>query len=91
MLGERGVALCVPVGGWLQPDLITTAPFTYLRFHAGGAAAGGFTEQELSGWARRIRALARSGKEVYAYFNNDREGHAVRDAARLRALLRLER
>ena len=91
MLGERGVALCVPVGGRLQPDLITTAPFTYLRFHAGGAAAGGFTEQELSGWARRIRALARSGKEVYAYFNNDREGHAVRDAARLRALLRLER
>jgi uncharacterized protein YecE (DUF72 family) len=88
LLAEHAVALCIPVGGRLQPDLVTTAPFTYLRFHAGAGPAGGFTDQELRTWAKRLRALARSGKGIYAYFNNDREGHAVRDAARLRALLR---
>jgi uncharacterized protein YecE (DUF72 family) len=91
MLGERGVALCIPVGGALKPDLVTTAPFTYLRFHSGGGTTGGFTEAELSSWAKRIRALVRLGKEIYAYFNNDRDGHAVRDAERLRAKLRLGR
>ena len=90
-LGRREVALCVPVGGRVQPDLVTTAPFTYLRMHAGTRPGGGFTDEQLRPWAARIRALARSGKDVYVYFNNDREGHAVRDAARLRELLRLAR
>ena len=90
-LGLRAVALCVPVGGRVQPDLVTTAGFTYLRMHAGEGPAGGFTDDELHRWAARVRALARSGKDVHVYFNNDREGHAVRDAARLRELLRLAR
>jgi uncharacterized protein YecE (DUF72 family) len=38
-----------------------------------------------------VRALRQTGKEVYVYFNNDREGHAVRDAERMRLLLPLER
>ena len=90
-LGRRGVALCVPVGGRVQPDLVTTAPFTYIRMHAGAAPAGGFTDEQLRQWAARVRALSKSGKEVYVYFNNDREGHAVRDALRLREVLGLAR
>lgn len=90
-LGRRGVALCVPVGGRVQPDLVTTAPFTYVRMHAGAAGGGRFGEEELRPWATRLRAVARSGKDVYVYFNNDRGGHAVRDAAVLLTLLRLER
>jgi len=90
-LGRRGVALCVPVGGRVQPDLVTTAPFTYIRMHAGTGPAGGFTDEQLRSWAARVRALARSGKNVHVYFNNDREGHAVRDALRLREMLRLAR
>jgi len=88
-LAARGMALCVPVGGRVQPDLVTTADFTYIRMHAGEEPGGGFGEDQLVLWAGRIRALARSGKDVYVYFNNDRGGHAPRDAARLRALLRL--
>jgi uncharacterized protein YecE (DUF72 family) len=90
-LGRRGVALCVPVGGRLQPDLVTTAPFSYIRMHAGAGPSGGFQEAQLRQWASRIRALGRAGKDVYVYFNNDWEGHAIRDAPRLRAFLRLER
>lgn len=89
-LASRGVALCVPVGGRVQPDLVTTAAFTYVRMHT-GAEAGRFGDEELAVWAGRVRALARSGKEVFVYFNNDREGHAPRDAARLRERLGLTR
>lgn len=90
-LAARGIALCVPVGGRIQPDLVTTAGFTYVRMHAGAQAGGRFDEAELARWAGRVRALARSGKDVYVYFNNDRDGHAPRDAERLRQLLGLRR
>jgi uncharacterized protein YecE (DUF72 family) len=90
-LGRKGVALCVPVGGRVQPDLVTTAGFTYLRMHVGGEPGGRFGDDQLALWAGRVRGLARSGKDVYAYFNNDRGGHAPRDARRLRELLRLAR
>jgi uncharacterized protein YecE (DUF72 family) len=85
-LGSRAVGFCIPVGGRVQPDLVTTAPFAYLRMHAGKGPGGGFTPQQLAGWARRIRALRRAGKACYVYFNNDRGGHAPRDAT---ALLRM--
>jgi uncharacterized protein YecE (DUF72 family) len=75
----------------VNPDLVTTAPFAYLRLHAGAAPGGGFTGRQLRAWAGRVRGLRRAGKEVYLYFNNDQEGHAVRDAARLRALLGVTR
>ena len=91
LLGRAGAALCIPVGGRVQPDLVTTAAFSYVRMHAGAGPGGGFTDDQLRAWAGRVRALRQAGKEVYVYFNNDREGHAVRDAARLRALLGIER
>jgi uncharacterized protein YecE (DUF72 family) len=91
LLGRRGVALCVPVGGKVQPDLVTTAPLAYIRMHAGAGPGGGFTDDQLRAWAGRVRGLTRAGKDVHIYFNNDWEGHAVRDAARLRTLLGVER
>jgi len=89
LLGRAGIALCIPVGGRVQPDLVTTAPFVYFRMHAGAAPGGGFTEEQLRAWAARVRALLRAGKETYVYFNNDREGHAVHDAKRLGSLLKV--
>ena len=87
LLAEAGVALCIPVGGRLEPDRITTASFTYIRMHRGQEPAGGFTAVELKSWAARVRALAASGKQVYIYFNNDWEGFAVRDAVTFERLL----
>jgi uncharacterized protein YecE (DUF72 family) len=87
LLAEAGVALCIPVGGRVEPDHITTAPFTYIRMHRGQEPAGGFTREELKSWAAQVRALATSGKEVYIYFNNDWEGFALRDAVTLETLV----
>ena len=86
-LTDHSVALCVPVGGAVEPDRVTTAPFTYIRMHRGREPAGGFTDDEIMTWAAQIRALRSAGKEVYVYFNNDWGGYAIRDAAKLRASL----
>jgi uncharacterized protein YecE (DUF72 family) len=91
LLMDHSVALCIPVGGGLYPDKVTTAPFTYFRMHRGHEPAGGFTDGELISWAGQIRALRNSGKQVYAYFNNDWGGFALRDANKLRELLGVER
>jgi uncharacterized protein YecE (DUF72 family) len=91
LLSQHTVALCIPVGGGLHPDRITTAPFTYIRMHRGQEPGGGFTAEELRSWAGQVRALSNAGKDVYLYFNNDWEGYAVRDAAALQELLGLGR
>lgn len=91
LLTDHGVALCIPVGGGLDPDRVTTASFTYIRMHRGQEPGGGFTGDELVDWSAQIRALRVAGKEVYTYFNNDWGGYAIRDAMRLKELLAIER
>ncbi len=62
---------------------VVTASWVYLRFHgphAGRPYSGSYSPQALSGAARRIRSYLREGRDVFAYFNNDVDGHAVRDA-----------
>jgi len=91
LLAVHHVALCIPVGGGLEPDRITTAAFTYLRMHRGQEPRGGFTAEELKNWAAQVRALSSAGKDVYVYLNNDWEGFAIRDAMTLRKLLGISR
>jgi uncharacterized protein YecE (DUF72 family) len=91
ILAESGCALVVAVGGSLPtpPETPDVGPFGYLRFHH-GARGIGFGGDELRAWAGHILRVAASGRDVYAYFNNDAEGYAVRDALHLRALLAAE-
>jgi uncharacterized protein YecE (DUF72 family) len=70
----------------LPPSPLTT-DWTLLRFHYGGRGRrGNYSEPELRAWADRIAEL-RAHAAVYAYFNNDWEGFAVRNGLRLRRLL----
>jgi uncharacterized protein YecE (DUF72 family) len=65
-----------------------TADFTYVRYHHGHRGRrGNYSKSELVEWADR---LARWGAErdVYAYFNNDWEEFAPRNARTLQRLLR---
>jgi len=87
-LARHGAALCLyDLAGWRSPVRVT-APFVYLRLHGPGAAyRGRYDGRTLSGWARRIAAWRRQGRDVYCYFDNDEGGHAAADAARLSAML----
>lgn len=88
VLAERGCALVVAVGGALPTpsDIAPLGPFGYFRFHNGQHGIG-LSEDELRVWAERIAAASADGRDVYAYFNNDPDGHAIRNALRLRELL----
>jgi uncharacterized protein YecE (DUF72 family) len=67
-----------------------TADWRFVRLHWGARGRrGNYSERELDEWAERIDGWRRSGSEVYAYFNNDWEGFAPRNALGLRR--RLER
>jgi len=57
-----------------------TADWTYVRFHRGNRGRrGNYSKRELEEWKRRIAAW-RSEVEVFAYFNNDWEAFAPRNA-----------
>jgi hypothetical protein len=64
-------------------------PIVYVRLHGYGTKYGGsYPNEVLDEWADWIRGALASGRDVYAYFNNDINGYAVYDAKRLR--LRVE-
>jgi uncharacterized protein YecE (DUF72 family) len=89
LLREHGVALAIgdrpQVNAFQTHEL--TADWTYVRFHAGTRGRrGNYSESELRAWAGRLREWSER-RDVFAYFNNDWEGFAPRNAARLRQLL----
>lgn len=62
-----------------------TGDWVYLRFHGpSGDYSGSYTPQALSAAAQRIREYLDDGLDVFAYFNNDAEAHAVSNAKDLR-------
>lgn len=85
VLARHGAALCWHDMLPDHPDCLT-AGFTYLRFH-GRHYGGSYSAAQLRAQARRIRARLARGVDVYAYFNNDAEGYAVRNALDLRRYL----
>jgi uncharacterized protein YecE (DUF72 family) len=88
LLREHGVALVIgdhPERPFQRHEL--TADWTFVRFHYGSRGRGGnYSERELEEWAGRIEGW-RARADVYAYFNNDWMGYAVKNGLRLRALL----
>ena len=89
LLEQHGAAYCVMSGAQLPCILRATAPFVYVRLHGPGDQlySGAYSDADLWWWAARIQEWAEAGQDVFAYFNNDHDGHAVRNAATLRHLL----
>ncbi|WP_027007022.1 DUF72 domain-containing protein [Conexibacter woesei] len=91
LLRQHGVALVIgdrPEVHAFQPLDAITADFTLVRFHHGSRGRrGNYSETEIAEWAERIGSWRRAGTSVFAYFNNDWEGFAPRNAARLQQLV----
>jgi uncharacterized protein YecE (DUF72 family) len=90
VLHDRDVAFCLadsrekPAGPQWR-----TARWTYVRFHEGlGRPHPCYRESALHEWAQRLAEGWGRRAEVYAYFNNDPGGCAVRDARRFAAAVR---
>jgi uncharacterized protein YecE (DUF72 family) len=90
LLTRHNAAYCVMSGAELPCILRVTASFAYLRLHGPDhhhLYGGSYSDDDLAWWAERIREWDRAGKDVYAYFNNDGAGSAVRNAWTLSNLL----
>ncbi len=88
LLREHGAALVTAdhLAGTPSP-IEATAPWRYLRFHYGHCGRrGNYSHRELDRWAQLICRWRRS-EEIFAYFNNDWEAFAPRNASYIAALL----
>jgi uncharacterized protein YecE (DUF72 family) len=80
----HGIIFCSCSGPRLPDQLVRTADDIYVRFHGVKRwYRHDYSRDELADWAAKIRAS--DAVRVWAYFNNDREGYAIKNA---RALLR---
>ena len=83
VLQRHGAALCIhdllPEHPW-----VLTTDWTYVRFHGPNAPErkywGRYGGRRLRSVAERLGTWLDDGRDVYAYFNNDHEGHAAKDA-----------
>ena len=94
VLHRRKAALCIHDMIENHPWVCTT-DWTYIRFHGPNATerkyVGRYGPRRLHTVANRLNAWLVHGVNVFAYFNNDTHGDAVRDATWLRDHLAMRR
>ncbi len=82
-----GAIFCSCSGPRLPDELVRTADDVYVRFHGVKQwYRHDYTKAELAAWAARIRASGAT--RLWAYFNNDRDGYAIKNARELLRQLR---
>jgi uncharacterized protein YecE (DUF72 family) len=88
LLRERRVGFCAhDMAGKVSPRVITGS-MVYVRFHGPtGRYAGNYTDDVLAEWADWLNEQRGNVGAIYAYFNNDVEGYAIRNAMTLRELM----
>ncbi|HEX2432359.1 MAG TPA: DUF72 domain-containing protein [Gaiellaceae bacterium] len=89
LLRAHGAALVIPDSPkYPFRALELTADWTFVRFHHGSRGRrGNYSESELDERAVWIAGWRDRGIDVYAYFNNDWEGFAVKNGLYLKRLL----
>jgi len=84
LLDKFGAAFCIHDLGGLETPRVITADLIYIRFHGPtGRYAGNYTKKALQNWADWIKEHKKEARGVYAYFNNDVAGHAIRNAKQI--------
>ena len=83
---KHNIIFCSCSGPRLPDELVKTADDIYVRFHGTSRwYRHDYTSEELAIWAERIRASG--AEQSWIYFNNDREGYAIKNAKQLRGML----
>ena len=79
---EANAIFCSTSGPRLPDELVRTADDIYIRFHGTkNWYRHDYSKDELATWAARSRQSG--AKRVWAYFNNDRDCHAIHNAQEL--------
>jgi uncharacterized protein YecE (DUF72 family) len=88
-LDKAGVATASVSGVHIDTGVLVSGPLVYLRFHGTTVMFGSrYTAPTLRRWAQEAEETVRgSHRPIFAYFNNDAHGHAVRNARQMAGLL----
>ncbi len=89
LLRAHRIALCIPDHPKFPKSFEITSDFTYIRMHLPPHGLG-YGRRALEPWEDRVMEWRRRGLDVLVYFNNDMEGHAVKDAKTLLSLVTAE-
>ena len=88
LLDDKGVSFCIHDFPERASPSVVTGNFVYLRFHgARQAYSSCYNDDELGTWAEKMKDYLKTGRDVYAYFNNDIMGYAVQNAKMLKQFL----
>ena len=87
LLRRHNAAFCIHDFADMKIPSEVTAKFAYVRFHGPTSAKywGEYSDSQLQTWADQMKQWPVSA--VYAYFNNDPGGAAVRNALTLKTLV----
>jgi len=84
---EYNFCLCIADSDRFPCEKVITADYLYLRFHARGSLYNSnYSGKQLKDWAK-FAAEFKKGKDIFAFFNNDGQGFAVKNALKFRELL----
>jgi uncharacterized protein YecE (DUF72 family) len=85
LLGKLGVGFCIHDMPGKESPRAVTADIIYIRFHGTtGRYAGNYPKSALQDWAAWLEEQAKKARAIYAYFNNDIGGHAIKNAKQLK-------
>ena len=90
LLAQHDLAFVIADSGGRFPyhEEVTT-DFVYLRFHGPKKLyASDYSDHELDSFAKKIKGWLGDDKEVWAFFNNDFNGYAIKNSNRLREMIR---
>jgi uncharacterized protein YecE (DUF72 family) len=88
MLAAHDVSLCLHDKAGSPTPRVVVGPVAYLRFHGPtGVYQGEYSTRALRSWARWIDGRRQAGVPVLAYFNNDPDAAATRNARALREIV----
>jgi uncharacterized protein YecE (DUF72 family) len=88
LLTEYNCSLCLVSAPDFPEVFEITADFAYIRFHGRKSIySSSYSKKALNKWSKQIKNLLKDSTEVFAYFNNDAKGYAVKNALELIELL----
>ncbi|UCC95979.1 MAG: DUF72 domain-containing protein, partial [Candidatus Omnitrophota bacterium] len=88
LLKNNDINLCIADSPTFSTAEAITSSFVYLRFHGGKVLYGSeYSKEELKEWAEKAKVWLKNSKLLFAFFNNDAQGFAVKNALKFRELI----
>ncbi len=85
LLSEFNTAFCIHDLVGIPTPRVITGNVIYIRFHGPtGKYAGNYSKSALQSWAKWIKDNLKDKKAVFAYFNNDYNAYAIKNAKTLK-------